>query len=150
RAEKPDKSGQNRAECGEEPMARPKKGNEDRLLLLLACGATQEAAARSLGISERTVRRRLRDPDFCRRLQELRTEMMERLAGLLTAASSEAVKTLLALLKEGTVAAVRLGAARAVLELNLKVREVAELEQRIAALEVVQQGQVNPGTKRRR
>jgi hypothetical protein len=130
-------------------MARPKKGNEDRLLLLLACGATQEAAARSVGISERTVRRRLRDPDFCRRLQALRTEMMQRLAGLLMAASGEAVKVLVALLKEDTAAGVRLGAARTVLQLNLEVHEATELEQRLAALEAAQQAPHGPSANGR-
>src|SRR5437764_1112176 len=116
-------------------MARHKKGSDDRLLMTLACGATVETAARSLGLSERTVYRRLSDPDFCRRLQQLRAEMVQRTAGMLTAAAGEGVKALLALVKEGTPPAVRLGAARAVLELGLKVREAAELEQRLAALE---------------
>jgi hypothetical protein len=42
---------------------------------------------------------------------------------------------LLALLQETIPAAVRLGAARAVLELGTKLREAAELEARLAALE---------------
>jgi hypothetical protein len=45
------------------------------------------------------------------------------------------VKSLLALLKDSAPPATRLGAAKAVLELGMKVREVAELEQRLAALE---------------
>jgi hypothetical protein len=120
-------------------MARPKKGNEDQLLLLLACGMTQEVAARNAAVSERTVRRRLRDPDFCRRLQQLRAEMLQRTGAMLTAAGGESVRTLVALQKESIPAAVRLGAARATLEISLKIREVAELEQRLAALEAAQQ-----------
>ena len=37
--------------------------------------------------------------------------------------------------KPGTPPATRLGAARAVLEIGLKIREIVELETRIAALE---------------
>jgi hypothetical protein len=117
-------------------MARQqRKKNEDTLLLALACGATVEAAARQCGLTDRTVYRRLQDPDVQRRLREIRSDMVQRAAGTLTAATAEAVRTLLALQKESAPAAVRLGAARAVIELGLKVREVADLEARIAALE---------------
>ena len=112
-----------------------KKGIDDRLLMALACGATVEAAARTLGISERTVYRRLGEAAFRRRLQGLRADMVQRTSGMLTAAAGEGVKTLLALLKEGTPAAVRLGAAKAVLEFGVKLRELAELEERVADLE---------------
>jgi hypothetical protein len=109
-------------------------------VLALACGATVEAAARQCGVSDRTVYRRLEDPAFKARVQEVRGEMVRRSAGLLTAAAGQAVQTLLALQREAMPPAVRLGAARAVIELGLKVREVAELEARIAALERLAEG----------
>src|SRR5271166_2712663 len=114
---------------------RGKKEIDERLLIALACGSTAEAAARSLNVSERTVYRRLADPAFRRRLQEMRADMVQRTAGALTAAASEAVRTLLALQKEAAPPAVRLGAARAVIELGTKLRETADLEARILALE---------------
>ena len=43
--------------------------------------------------------------------------------------------TLLALQKDTTPAAVRLGAARAILEIGMKVRDATELEERLTALE---------------
>jgi hypothetical protein len=113
----------------------PRKKAEDALLLALACGATVDQAARQCGLSTRTVYRRLAEPDFCRRLQRVRADFVQRTAGTLTAAASEAVRTLLELLKAPSPAAVRLGAARAVLEIGMKVREVADLEERLAALE---------------
>jgi hypothetical protein len=112
-----------------------KKDIDTKLLVALACGATAEAAARSLGVSERTVFRRLKEPEFCKRLQQMRADMVQRTAGALTAAGAEAVRALLGLLKEATPAAVRLGAARAVLELGVKMREIVELEERVQALE---------------
>jgi hypothetical protein len=105
------------------------------LLTALACGATVEGAANKAGVSPATVYRRLKDPEFQRELHQLRSEMVQRMAGMLAAAGGEAVKSLLALLKETGPAAVRLGAARSVIELAVKLREVAELEPRIAALE---------------
>jgi cell division protein FtsB len=119
--------------------------NEDALLLALACGASVEAAAKQCGLAERTVYRRLEDPDFKTRLQDVRSDMVRRAAGMLTAAAGQAVGTLLALQKESVSAAVRLGAARAVLELGIKVREVAELEARMDELEALVKQQGQPG-----
>jgi hypothetical protein len=126
-----------------------RKAADERLLQARACGATVEVAARAVGVSEATAYRRLRDPDFEQRLQVLRDDMVQRTSGTLTAAAGEGVKALLALVKEGTPPAVRLGAARALIELGLKVRAQAELEQRIAALEAAQQAQHEPRTNGR-
>ena len=117
-------------------MARhSKKDIDERLLMALACGAAVEVAAQTVAVSKRTVYRRLQDPVFRRRLQEVRSDMVQRTSGMLTAAGGAGVKTLLALMKESVPAAVRLGAARAVLELGIKVRDSSELSERIAALE---------------
>jgi transposase-like protein len=117
-------------------MAQRGKRNAEHLLLqALACGATVEGAARQSGVSESTVYRRLRDAEFRRQIDNLRSEMVQRNAGTLTAAGSESVKTLVILQQPTNPAAVRLGAAKAVLELGIKIREVATLEQRLAALE---------------
>ncbi len=105
------------------------------LILALACGATVDAASRQCGISERTVYRRLRDAKFQRKIQSVRDDMIQRSAGQLTASALEAGKTLLALLANTTPPAVRLGAARAILEIGIRVREAAELAQRVADLE---------------
>jgi hypothetical protein len=105
------------------------------LVLALACGATVENAARTAGVSWRTVYRRLADPAFHKRLRAARADMLQRATGMLTAAALEAVKTLLGLQQASVAAGVRLGAARAVLEIGLKLREVADLEARLAALE---------------
>ncbi|MBH8566300.1 hypothetical protein I8748_29795 [Nostoc sp. CENA67] len=112
-----------------------RKKNDDALVLALACGATVEAAARQCDLSERTVYTRLKDPDFQKRVRLVRTDMVRRAAGLLSAASGEAVRTLLALMKESAPPAARLGAAKAVLELGIKVRELAELEAEVRELE---------------
>jgi len=113
--------------------SRKKEG--ETLVLALACGATVEAAARQADVSDRTVYRRLQDPKFRTQVRDARAEMVKRSAGMLTAAAGESVRTLLALQKAPTPPAVRLGAARAVLELGIKVREMVELEARIEALE---------------
>src|SRR5262245_53133480 len=122
-------------ECGMGKSKDSRKKEGETLILALACGATVEAAARQCQVSERTVYRRLEDSAFRQRVQEARAEMVKRSAGMLTAAAGESVRTLLSLQKESVPPAVRLGAARAVLELGIKVRELVDLESRIAALE---------------
>jgi hypothetical protein len=108
---------------------------DEALMTALACGATVEAAAPQSGLSPRTAHRRLADPAFRRRLQRARTDLVQRAAAVLTAATLEAVKTLLSLQQSAVPPAVRLGAARAVPELGLKLREFADVEERLAALE---------------
>jgi transposase len=116
-------------------MARGKYTIDEQLALSLACGATIEAAAAKLKVSTSTVNRRLKDPKFQKRLREVRSDMVARATSMLTAAAMEAVKTLLALQSTETPPPVRLGAARAVLELGSKLRESIELSERVTALE---------------
>ena len=112
------------------------KGADRALLQALACGATVEHAARKAGMSERTAYRRLDDPAFRAQLDQLRADMVERTAGLLTGAGMGSVKTLVDLQNDVAVPpGVRRRSARDVLEMGLKFREIAELEQRLAAIE---------------
>jgi hypothetical protein len=116
----------------------PQRGRriiDDILIAALTCGATWEAAAQKAGVSKATVQRRLKDPAFCQRLRELSTDMVKRASAALTAASVEAIKTLLSLQASSIPHAVRLGAARSILEIGIKMREVADLEERLVALE---------------
>jgi hypothetical protein len=113
-------------------MARDgKRGADPKLPMTLACGANVELAARQAGISESTVRRRLKDPAFIAKLNKLRAEVHVRIAYQLAAASTEGVRTMVRLMKETNSGSVRLGAARSVVELSAKVRETADLAVRI-------------------
>jgi hypothetical protein len=107
----------------------------------LASAATEHLVARLCRRSERTVTRRWAEPAFRQRLQQLRADRVQRTAGALTAADTEAVRTLLELQKPPMPPAVRLGAARTVREIGVKLREAAELEERIAELERRSQAQ---------
>jgi hypothetical protein len=74
--------------------------------------------------------------------------MVQRTVGTLTAAGSESVRTLLELVKPAAPYAVRLGAARAMLELGNKLREAVDLEERLAALEERLEEQHKPARRR--
>ena len=118
----------------------PQRGrrNVDQLLLMaLACGATLENAAVSAGVSKATAYRRSQESEFQQELRKTKAEMVGRTAAMLSAAAGEAVKTLLALQKDSIPPSSRLGAARAVLELGVSIRQSAELEKRMAEMESI-------------
>ena len=108
---------------------------EETLLMSLACGSTVETAAIKSGRSTRTVYRRLEDPEFRRHLQKYRLEMRKRACGMLAAGTMEAAKTLISLLGSGHSSTARLGSARAVLDLGLKLNQAIELEDRMTKIE---------------
>ena len=113
-----------------------KRTKDETAILALACGATVEKAAQQAKQSKRTLYRRLAQPAFRRQVQAARAEMLQRSAGTATAATPAALKTLLELLNGSTRDAVRLGAARSVVEMALKLREITDLEERLSTLEV--------------
>ena len=117
-------------------MASGDRRNADSVLMVaLAGGATVAAAAAQAGVGERTVWRRLQDDDFRRRLDEARQQTVATAIDYLGKASSAAAATLVELLKRDERSAVRLSAARAILELGQRLREAGELEERVASLE---------------
>jgi hypothetical protein len=104
------------------------------LAVQIAGGASISEAAEAVRVSISTVKRRRSDPAFMRYVAELRGEMVTRAAGKAADAMVQAVETLRDLLTSGGDAA-RLGAARAILEHEGKLRESIDLSERIAALE---------------
>ena len=124
------------------------KTADDTLLLALACGATIENAARKANVGMRTAYRRVADPEFQKQLKQVRTEMVQRATAMLSAAAMEGVKTMIELLGPTTPPAVRLGSARSIVELGVKLRESNELAERITALEE-QLGASDTGVSRR-
>ena len=114
-------------------IEKDRRKGDSGLIAALAGGATVREAAKLAGVGEATAYRRLDDPDFRRRVADARAERLSRAVGQLADASTEAVATLRALLS-AEAETVRLGSAKAILELGAKLRE-SELERRIAALE---------------
>jgi hypothetical protein len=111
-----------------------RKNADDVLLAALASGQTIAKSAAMANVSERTARRRMKEPEFRQRLNEARAEMVEQVIGRLSSGMTKAVDTLKKLLRAKSEA-VRLGAARSIVELGFTIRENVEFEQRLAALE---------------
>lgn len=108
---------------------------QEAVALLLAGGRTLAEAADESGTGQRTISTWLAAlPAFRERVQALRGELTASAAGRLAGAMSAAVDTLRALL-DGESETVRCSAARAILDVGVRVREQVELEQRLAALE---------------
>jgi hypothetical protein len=105
------------------------------LLSALAGGQQIEAAAKMAGVSESTAKRRLADPVFRARLDAIRAEAINRAVGVLSMASVGAAAELLRLIKSANSEQVRLAAATRILELEMKLRESYQIEERLAALE---------------
>lgn len=111
------------------------KGDNAIVVALAAGGNVREAAQRA-SVSERTVWRRLEDPDFRQLVLNCRTAMLEVAVGQLAEAASDAVTTLRRLLMADSES-IQLGAARTILEAGPRLRESLEIEMRIAHLEAM-------------
>jgi len=107
---------------------------DEVLKAALAAGGTYAEAGVTAQMSERTVRRRMSDPDFSREVSTRRGEHVGALTGQLLTAGAEAVAVLRAGLASDNEA-VRLRAAHLLLTIGNQLRHAHELESRLAALE---------------
>lgn len=106
---------------------------DDALIASLTLGSTIKDAAAKAGVHERTVRRRLAEPAFARRLAEAKAEALTRAITALHTAAVGAVGTLVRLLNAESEQ-VQLGSARAILDSLPRLREHAELIAEVAEL----------------
>ena len=113
---------------------RGRRNADDLLAVELAAGKTLRDAAAAAGIAERTATRRWADPEFRVLVFQRRGDMVGRAVGELTDGMTTAAKTLRELLTCDSLA-VRLGAARSLLEIGVRLRESLELEERVRMLE---------------
>lgn len=100
----------------------------------LAAGGGVADAAKKAGIGRRTLTRWLTNPKFAARVDAMRTEAITGAMNRLGKSMASAADTLTALLKAPR-AETRLRAAKAVLELGMKMKEHGELVQRVSDLE---------------
>lgn len=115
--------------------ANPGRSAADELLALqVAAGKTLAEAAQTAGVSESTVDRRQRDPEFRKRVAELRAEVVASATARLSSGLTKAADVLTALL-ESENAGIRLRAAKSVYELVMRGREHAELAEQVAELQ---------------
>ncbi len=116
------------------PGARNRRAVDDALVTALAAGRTYEDAATAAGCSARTVDRRMLDPGFRRRVQDLRAATFTRTAALLVDAAVEAVTELRRLMCIADSDPARVSAARALVTLAPVWRDAVDIESRLAEL----------------
>jgi hypothetical protein len=114
---------------------------QEAVAVSLAAGMTLQAAAAKHKAGLTTVKTWLYTlPAFGRRVSDLRGEMTAAALGRLIDGMASAADTLGYLARQGKSETVRLMAARAVIEMGTRMREAAQLEERVAALENGQRG----------
>jgi len=113
---------------------RGRQNADDLLAAELAAGKTVRDAATAAGVAERTAHRRRTDADFKARVGALRADMVGAACGRLADGMATAADVLLALLADAGPD-VRHRAAVKVIELGVKLGELADLERRVAELE---------------
>jgi hypothetical protein len=97
---------------------------------------TTRAAAAAAKVSEATIWRWLADPDFAAAYREARGQLLESTLTAMQAAGGDAVKCLRDVMKdEQAQPSARVAAAKAILDLGLKAREVLDNEERLQAVE---------------
>jgi hypothetical protein len=101
----------------------------------LAAGKTGEEAARLAGVSTSTIYRRKRDRAFAKAVDRARSELIDRTVGSLSDGSSEGVQTMRDLNRNARSEAIRLGAARALVEFALRARDQETLSRRLDEIE---------------
>jgi hypothetical protein len=110
-------------------------GGDAALLSALVGGSHLASAAASAGMSERTARRRMLDPDFRRQLDAAQAELVSGGVRALTAATADAVLALHDLVAPSSPPGIRLHAAKAILEIGSRLREEGEVLERLTAVE---------------
>ena len=117
-------------------MAGKSRHNRDTIIVeALARGEGQAATASLVGCSVSTIRRRLDDAEFWKRVERFRAEMLDAAAGKLGSTVVKAVTTLESLLSSETPPAVRMAAAKSIVDFSLRTREALSWEKRITELE---------------
>lgn len=122
---------------------RGRSATNDALALVLAAGATVRGAAEQLGVGERTVARRLADPQFRHQVNQARADLLTEASARLTGALTGAVESLIGLLGSEDER-VRLQAAAKLLETSLRFHKETDLTERTTRLEITTAEPVQP------
>ncbi len=102
--------------------------------LAVASGRTVRDAAKQANISEATAYRWMQDRDIQAEIERQQAQMFDQAAGRLAEALTNAVECLSGLL-EAESESVRLGAARSIIDLAFRSRDLLDHEDRLQQLE---------------
>jgi hypothetical protein len=117
---------------------------DDVIATALAAGKPIAQAAKEGQVCTKTVRRRLDDPDFRRKVDRLKAEAVSQGVALLGRSVTGAAVELARLLKSDDEK-IRLQAAKEIVGLTLKARQLTDLERRVDDLEGILHGDGSNG-----
>lgn len=109
---------------------------KEKALAALLTSQTQEEAANKLGITARTIRQYLQDPEFSQKYKEASSNLITDATEQIQKSLSPAIATLRNIAEdENAVLNARVSAARGLLEYGIRLAELSELYKRIEELE---------------
>lgn len=109
---------------------------QEKAIAALLETPTTRAAAQAAGVSEATIWRWLADEAFASVYRNARAKALENTLSALQAAGADAVRALREVMNDADAkGSERVSAAKAIIELGLRGREVLETEARLADLE---------------
>jgi hypothetical protein len=114
---------------------RGRSGDDAAIIAALASGATEEEAGARGGVSDRTVRRRLKDPAFREAVERARAESLQAVNEGLRGLAARAVSTLGDLMDDSNPPAVRLGAARTVVAEVVRFQQTVGFQEQLDRIE---------------
>ena len=112
----------------------PAEHPDDVLAAALAAGQTYARAGEKVGLSERTVQKRMADPAFRDRVSALKGRAVARAVAVLTNNMSAAATVIAELMATAEDDRDRLSAAKELISLGLKARSQEEFEKQVAEL----------------
>jgi hypothetical protein len=109
---------------------------QEKAILALLREPNMDAAAKSAGVTSRTLRRWMRQKEFFRRYKRERSLQMEGVLEALRASAIDAVQVLNSVAhSKKAPASSRVSASKALLEFHFRSHELVVLERRISQLE---------------
>ena len=114
-------------------LASRRAAQNEIIIAALAVGSTYAEAGAQAGVDERTIARRMQEPEFARAVDDRRREHAVEVAGRLSSLGPRAISTIEDLLDDPSPR-IRLAAAKLLLELGLKVRTLNEIERDLAEI----------------
>ena len=117
-----------------DPTDDPTTPDPDEVLAgFLASGLSAAKAGKKVGISERTVRRRLQDEGFRRQVDRLRAGIVSTAVGQLSASMAAAAGKLARLMRSKDER-ISLAAAKEIIGAGLRARQLEDMERQVAEL----------------
>ena len=113
--------------------------NDEQLIAALVTAGSVRTAASVAGVSEATIRNRLRDPDFRAAFETIKSELLQSATAAMLSKLETATETISDVMNDAqNTPNVRVSAASVLLQHCLRYLSAADFERRIAALEEAQ------------